>query len=239
MTTTSVQDKSTGKGLIRATRTLRTLLNVDIPDEEMGKQLHIIALAGGDKSGKSTLANEICDQYPAFSFYDVAMALKSILTTVLMIPVPDEKDKDWRDALIGIGMAFREHVATDVWVKHLEMGMIVAYATGLRYVVVHGVRFKNEAEYIKKIGGCLVKLSGDGDYELDELEPDILMEDWDPTATIPEKRERVAALIQRYIEWKSPDKQELLLEKFSKRPKADTRAAQTVMSDEFIDLMYQ
>ena len=52
----------------------------------------------------------------------------------------------------------RNKYGDDVWIRTLETWMRVYFDRGIRRVIVTDVRFENEAEWIKKIGGTLVRI---------------------------------------------------------------------------------
>lgn len=78
------------------------------------------------------------------------------------LPLPDWFNLSSREILQKVGMAFREKLHKDVWVRILEK----QYETCKEHVVITDVRFPNEVEMINKHGFvCCVKrpdFLGDG-----------------------------------------------------------------------------
>src|SRR5690606_22344493 len=60
-----------------------------------------------------------------------------------------------------VGMAIREYVHPDVWVR-AACGDLESAARGTsKWVIFVGVRFLNEANAIRRLGGCLIRVNGD------------------------------------------------------------------------------
>ena len=64
------------------------------------------------------------------------------------LPLPDWFNLSSRDMLQKVGMAFRENLHKDIWVKILEN----QYNSCKEHVVITDVRFPNEVEMINKHG---------------------------------------------------------------------------------------
>lgn len=135
----------------------------------------IVALSGKIGSGKSFAASYIIKNMPEFSFEEKFFAynVKLIASIISGLPMEDmlsEQGKNKELALynnITVGK-LQQVIGTDlfragfddmVWVKSL----FASYNPGFDNWVVSDVRFKNEANYVKKMGGLLVRLEGDPD----------------------------------------------------------------------------
>lgn len=66
-----------------------------------------------------------------------------------------------RRLLQALGTACREHIDSDVWIK-AAMRKVTAHQHAGRNVVIPDVRFPNEAEAIKLLGGIVVRINRPG-----------------------------------------------------------------------------
>lgn len=126
-------------------------------------------------SGKSTVANYLCQQ-AGFTSVPLAGPLKRIGLSVLAeagVPEPEARRYLFQDRHVEIqalgvtgrhllqtlGTEWgRRHIASDVWLRlwRRQVGnlMATAYKEGRECrIVVDDVRFPNEAEFIRKMGG--------------------------------------------------------------------------------------
>ena len=125
-----------------------------------------IGICGKAGAGKTTLANAIADECETRGMHTRVVAfadkLKEICTDVFGM-----KDKD-RKLLQRVGMAMR-NVDERVWIDYL----IRVHDDEAKYdddnncIVVHDVRFLNEAEALLSKGYTLVHLGVDRDTQLD------------------------------------------------------------------------
>jgi dephospho-CoA kinase len=99
-----------------------------------------VGLTGLAGSGKDTSANFLCSQY-FYSRVSFASPLKDACYALGWDGIKDERG---RKLLQDVGMSFRLYDDL-TWIKHMAKTLNPAY----RYVFTD-VRFKNEAEYIKK-----------------------------------------------------------------------------------------
>ena len=139
----------------------------------------IIGLTGKKHSGKSTVAEYLCDKY---GFVEITNAepLKEIIGRYLFYfteaqlygDKKDEVDERWfvspRDVYIRFGKFLRDEYGADFLPKRAMFRvaeLVARYPSGVR-VVVSDCRFPSEFEVIDTVGGmtCRVKRS-DATYE--------------------------------------------------------------------------
>lgn len=130
----------------------------------------IIGLAGRIGTGKDVVAEEIVAQDMRFRRMSFATMLKHIAGELVGVtgdifnnrefknmPLGSRwSEKTGRQILIDIGVSLREHVHPDVWVNALESEWFIKYPNN--HIVISDVRFKNEALWIKKHGGIVVRV---------------------------------------------------------------------------------
>lgn len=129
----------------------------------------VVGVAGGDGAGKSTLARQL-----AIWLDGIVMPLAGLVKFVGLRgygPWVLFKDSDGRKVLRDIGMAGREE-REGVWVDVVR-AFIKLHPGGV--VIIPDVRFRNEAEEIRRMGGVLVRVRG-GVMWGDDLEVDYEVE---------------------------------------------------------------
>lgn len=139
----------------------------------------IIAFCGFIGSGKDTAANYLVDNYN-FEKDSFAKTLKDVLSVLFnwdrtLLEGLTEESRAWRNqvdswwsdrlgidnftprwAMQYIGTdVFRNHFHTDVWVTTLENRL----QNSNKNIVISDVRFKNEMNIVKRLGGKIVKIS--------------------------------------------------------------------------------
>jgi len=127
----------------------------------------IIGVAGYKGSGKDTVANLLQTSY-GFEKMSFSQPIKDIVHHTFGIDkailagdngeriLREESLPGWfylspRDMLQKIGMAFRDELHKDIWVKILENKI----KDTKKNIVISDVRFKNELEMINKYGFCV------------------------------------------------------------------------------------
>jgi hypothetical protein len=133
----------------------------------------IIGISGKIGSGKSTAAKYLIDNMPHLRFeekffaYNVKM-IASIISGLPMEVMLSQEGKNMQlplydgitvgrlQQVIGTDL-FRDHFDKMVWVK----SMFAPYDRAKDNWIVSDVRFRNEADYVKQMGGILVRLEGD------------------------------------------------------------------------------
>lgn len=122
--------------------------------------MKIIGISGKARSGKTTLGNELNRLY-GWNHVSLARCLKDkakaefglteaevnghLKETISKFPPMTH-----RDILIALGKAYR-NIDKDFWIRHLPLDSAAVN-------VISDVRFKNEAEWIQRQGGRLVRL---------------------------------------------------------------------------------
>jgi len=106
-----------------------------------------IAICGKMASGKTTLANRLCDE-GNYTRLSLAGMVREVAYTLFNMK---QENKD-RKLLQQIGMKMRE-IRPMVWIDY-----VIEESKGYEFVVVDDVRFVNEAKQFKENGWKLVKL---------------------------------------------------------------------------------
>ena len=106
-----------------------------------------IAICGKMASGKTTLANRLCDE-GNYTRLSLAGMVREVAYTLFNMK---QENKD-RKLLQQIGMKMRE-IRPMVWIDY-----VIDESKGYEFVVVDDVRFVNEAKQFKENGWKLVKL---------------------------------------------------------------------------------
>ena len=106
-----------------------------------------IAICGKMASGKTTLANKLCDEGD-YTRLSLAGMVREVAYTLFNMK---RENKD-RKLLQQIGMKMRE-IRPMVWIDY-----VIEESKGYEFVVVDDVRFVNEAKQFKENGWKLVKL---------------------------------------------------------------------------------
>jgi phosphomevalonate kinase len=123
----------------------------------------IIGLSGKKLSGKDTvyeLAADICDKSTRIGRVAFADPLKQEVSEItgMTCKFIEENKSDFRELLQVWGTEFRRRFnGNDYWIN--KMGKIIEQSEGyLDMLFITDIRFKNEADYIKAVGGKLVRV---------------------------------------------------------------------------------
>lgn len=161
----------------------------------------IVAFTGFKGVGKSTIARELRDNWPAptepiiRSFADGVREVAESITGIRHYKWKREGVKsktiepfgmDGREFLQRVGMMAREKIGEDVWVRALESS-IDEHAT-----IVDDLRFPNEAEWVKSHhNGIVVGLTRDDVSLDDDHESETEMADhWDEMTDVTVRLEK-------------------------------------------------
>lgn len=133
-----------------------------------GKQLNLIGIAAKAQSGKSTVAGMLqrCGAYTELSF---ASPIREFVAGLLGCTVPElepiKEDvipwcgKSPRQLMQTLGTEWgRKMISESFWIDQAMQRVQREWANG-KMVVISDVRFDNEAEAIRKAGGCILHLS--------------------------------------------------------------------------------
>lgn len=133
----------------------------------------IVGVCGHALAGKDTAARGLVKLgWRRIGFSD------AIMSVAKRVGWSGEKDQKGRQFLIDLGLGVREHVAGDAWIQAIEQAVDVDD----RHVVITGVRYPEEADWIRSRGGYLVRVDralasspvsdADTEQHLEELHPE-------------------------------------------------------------------
>jgi hypothetical protein len=133
----------------------------------------LIGISGKIGSGKDTVAYLIVqhalrhDNTRKWEIRKFADRLKETVSTLTNTPTVDSYSRLGKQTIpagfsdsLGVlqqkvGMALREHIDPNVWIN------IALHDVKHRNVIVADVRFRNEAEAIRQLGGLVIRVNGD------------------------------------------------------------------------------
>lgn len=128
----------------------------------------IIGITGLANTGKDTLADYIIKNNGSYLKTAFAKPIKDMMIDYLGFTydqcydqkLKQEKDSFWdlspREVMLLIGtQLFREHWRYDFWVKLMEKTIIDHKDNNY---IISDVRFENEAELVKNLGGIVIKV---------------------------------------------------------------------------------
>jgi len=125
-----------------------------------------IAICGQMASGKTTLANRLCEE-ENYTILSLAGMVKEVAYTLFNMK-PENKD---RKLLQQIGMKMRE-IRPMVWIDY-----VIEESKEYECVVVDDVRFINEVQQFKENGWILVKLEITDEIQKSRLQK--TYDDWE------------------------------------------------------------
>jgi dephospho-CoA kinase len=132
-----------------------------------------IGLCGIMASGKTTLAEQLIQNYSDFTRVSLANAVKEFANFIFDIP---EGYKD-RVAYQKMGDGARNYLFQDVWIETLLQQ--VAEQEGFnKHFIVDDIRYENEVNKLKEKGWYIVKLDINEDLQLDRLKA-TYPDDWE------------------------------------------------------------
>ena len=129
----------------------------------------LIGLNGHIGSGKSTVARYLIENLPnKFVERSFAYKLKQVVSVMSGLSIDDMFTQDGKNSMVrGFGMtvgSMQQIIGTDVmrsWDENVWIKALFADYNESSMWVVSDVRFKNEADKIKSMGGILIRLNGD------------------------------------------------------------------------------
>ena len=126
--------------------------------------LTVVGFTGKAGSGKDHMGKML---WRTHGFFPLAFAdaLKAIVSSEFDIPISDmlggHKTEKARTALQVYGTDNRRASDPQVWIKHLESHLrLISDRIGIRRFSVTDVRFQNEADWIRSLGGFVIWLQG-------------------------------------------------------------------------------
>lgn len=125
--------------------------------------MQIIGLSGKKQTGKDTIINVLRHLQPNKNIIKIAFAdaLKEevAIATGKSLEYITENKENFRLILQGWGTDFRRELCNkDYWIEKWLQRCIKQDDTQVAFVVCPDVRFKNEAETIRKVGGKLFRV---------------------------------------------------------------------------------
>lgn len=132
--------------------------------------MSIIGISGKIGAGKDTLAAAIIKSDKRFVQKSFAFKLKQIVSIISGTSIEDNLSQEGKKKVskifnLSLGemqqiigtRVFRDNFDEQVWIKALFSD----YNHETDYWVISDVRFKNEANFVKQMGGLLVRIEGD------------------------------------------------------------------------------
>lgn len=132
----------------------------------------IIGLCGYKRTGKTTVAEILCDRYGYFH-ESFASPLREFVATIIghdlqSLEAVKEEPLEWLDGMTPRAMMQtvgtewgRDMIHPELWVRSLVKRIAPAISRG-QPVVVSDVRFPNEALAIRNLGGIIVRVTRPG-----------------------------------------------------------------------------
>ncbi len=179
-----------------------------------------IGLCGIMASGKTTLAEQLIQNYSDFTRCSLAGAVKEFANFIFDIP---EGFKD-RVAYQKMGDGARNYLFQDVWIETL-LQQVAGQEGFNKHFVVDDIRYENEVDKLKGKGWYIVKLDIDEDLQLERLK-----------ATYPDNWEVHAEARSHASESQVNN---IPLEKFDFIIKASNDESPLTQLDNFVNEIYQ
>lgn len=146
----------------------------------MGKPMIKVALTGGMRSGKSTIAYLIRTQdFSGLRQESFGSGIRTIADTYFNhlyeeeitgeFPFEDRKIIKPRNVLQQIGQLMRT-IDEDVWIKQVELGIRSGeYFKGFNGVIIDDLRQPNEYEWAKRNGFVIIKVDTPDDVRIERI----------------------------------------------------------------------
>jgi ABC-type dipeptide/oligopeptide/nickel transport system ATPase component len=146
----------------------------------------IIGLSGKKRSGKSTAADTIMDLMQGDSVrISLATPIKIDIQGLMGVPIDDKNKEIIRPVLQSYGEAMKQLFGSDYWVKRADHTWR-QYSPFTTVMVCDDVRFPLEAEWIRSLGGIVVKINRPGfddssdhhvsETAIDSIKPDYIID---------------------------------------------------------------
>lgn len=132
--------------------------------------MKLVGIAGKAGAGKDTVADMLWVDHD-FSKFSFAYPLKLCVAATFGIGMKKLDDREFKEVdhpkwglsprrmMQRMGDAVRREFGEDIFVRHLELLMDTAHDDD---IVISDVRFKEEAEMIRKRGGVIIQLDREG-----------------------------------------------------------------------------
>ena len=146
----------------------------------------IIGLTGRKCSGKSTAADIILELTQGDSVkISLATPIKTDIQELIGVPIDDTNKEIIRPVLQSYGEAIKQLFGSDYWVKRAGHTW-KQYAPFTTIMVCDDIRFPLEAEWIRSLGGIVVKIHRPGfedspdlhvsETAIDSIRPDYIID---------------------------------------------------------------
>jgi phosphomevalonate kinase len=145
--------------------------------------MKIIGISGKKKSGKDTVASLLAANLPKGSAirYHFADALKrevAIMYGVTVDFIESHKDA-FRLILQGHGTDYKRNLyGHDYWVRKVEEALPQFERSGFKVLLIPDVRFFDEAEWVRKQGGSVIRVTKMYDDTTDKHPSEIELDDY-------------------------------------------------------------
>lgn len=134
--------------------------------------MELIGLLGHQGVGKNYIAENILnDILPKKNTLIMAFADHFKVECVTKKNVPydkvfKEKDKESRRLLQIVGTEEGRNIyGDDIWINTLETWLNIYKSRGVKRFIISDVRFQNEVDWIKKMGGHIIKVNASDRHE--------------------------------------------------------------------------
>lgn len=133
---------------------------------ERDNKMQLVGITGKAGAGKDTIADYLVQEHH-FIKLSFAGPLKAMLATVGLPEPTDRAAKElpvegfnftWRDAAQKLGTEWGRSLDPDIWIKIMERA-IQRFSDDVE-IVFADVRFDNEAEMIRRLGGKILHVTG-------------------------------------------------------------------------------
>lgn len=169
----------------------------------------IIGTSSKKRGGKNTAADEILRRLPGGKQIAFADALKDEVCKALGIS-RDELERNkaiFRQILQWWGTAYRREYCgnKNYWIEQVDNVIQHYRGTNIRYFVITDVRFHNEYEYVKNLGGFILRIESSrcdmedqhqSEVELDQARFDLRLRN---DSTLIKFRRSVRTIAERVI----------------------------------------
>jgi hypothetical protein len=146
----------------------------------------IIGLSGKKRSGKSTAADIILDLMQGDSVrISLATPIKIDIQGLMGVPIDDKNKEIIRPVLQSYGESMKQLFGSDYWVKRADYTWR-QYSPFTTVMVCDDIRFPLEAEWIRSLGGIVVKIHRPGfddssdhhvsETAIDSIKPDYIID---------------------------------------------------------------
>lgn len=135
----------------------------------MNPPFNLIGISGKIGSGKTTLSTYLMEKFPSLVRMSFAENLRKVVSVLTNIPIDQTrstKDKnrylpEWKmtigELLQKVGTEVVRSINPQAWV----ISLFSSYDRSTDYWIIDDVRFEEEVNYIKNMGGIIIRLEGD------------------------------------------------------------------------------